>query len=144
MASNALTFEAGGLYILVSNIGAESYFHWGLYHALTPSDGLISHLINTPLTNHRWAYQSKHSSRVSHSLNLLVAVQVGVLEPVLWSALCDRLARISVSSSARHGHMTCRVWVKRALEELDDEGYIVLARSVDVVEDEAVLMARWN
>ncbi len=86
----------------------------------------------------------KGQHQCTSSINLLVAVKIAVLDSVLQDALPDRLAQIAVSDSSLYGIITCRVWVKQALHELDDEGYIKLTQSVDAVEEEAVEVAMEN
>ena len=56
----------------------------------------------------------------------------------LHDALAKRLTEIPVQPSSRYGPITCRVWVKEALEELDNEGYIKLQGKVNDIEQEAI------
>lgn len=144
MSHETLKFDAGGLYILVSDIGAERQFHWGLYLATTSSSGFIFHLINNESTNNTWGYQMKASTNVPSSISLLVAVKIAVLDSVLQDALPDRLAQVAIQDSSLYGKITCRIWVKQALHELDDEGYIKLTQSVNAVEEEALDIAMDN
>lgn len=142
MPKELLPFIPNGLYILLSDIGAELQFHWALYLALTSSTGITFHLINNLSTDNEWAYQTKESS--GEPINLLVAVMVAVLEPELHTALSERLATIPATASPRWGNITCRVWVKEALWTLNDEGYICLTKAVDFIEEEAVMEAAEN
>ena len=138
MPSDPISFETNGLYLLLSDIGAERQFHWGFYLAKGPTDGVIFHLISGPQTGNTWQYQTKPSTNVPNSVNLLVAVKIAVMDPGLHDALAKRLTEIPVQPSSRYGPITCRVWVKEALEELDEEGYIKLRGKVNDIEQEAI------
>ncbi|KAK2765105.1 hypothetical protein FQN54_008804 [Arachnomyces sp. PD_36] len=144
MPHEELIFDPNGLYILLTDIGAELQFHWGFYLATAPKEGWIFHLINNEDTNHEWKYQTKPSVNVPSSLNLLVAVKIAVLEPGLHAPFGDRLAQIPIAPSPLYGPITCRTWLKEALFHLDNEGYIKLIKSVDAVEDEALMEAANN
>ncbi|KFY81852.1 hypothetical protein V500_11023 [Pseudogymnoascus sp. VKM F-4518 (FW-2643)] len=132
-------------YILfLSDIGSERQFHWGFYLATEPKSGIVYHVINGPQTGDRWQYQTKKSHNVPSSVNLLTAMKIAVIEPLLYEALAARLATVPVEDSSRYGLITCRVWLKEALHILDDEGYINLTGTVPLVEDEAVETAADN
>lgn len=79
------------------------------------------------------------------SQRLLVALKIGVLNPILHEPLLDRLKEIPIAYSTRfHESITCRVWLKEALFALDDEGYTKLTRSVNDIEVEARNLAIQN
>lgn len=139
MPSNPISFEANGLYIFLTDIGAERQFHWGFYLAKGPKNGVIFHMINSVRTGDKWEYQAKSSNTVPYSKMLLLALNIAVIEPELHDALAQRLPAVSSD-----GAITCRVWLRNALQELDDEGFIKLIASVDKVEEEAVIGARNN
>lgn len=144
MAVTSLNFEINGLYLLLSDRGDTYTFHWGLYLAKSSSDGVIFHLIN-PVNSTAWIYEAKSTRNVSQSVRLLLALQVGVLDPVLHGSLSDRLAQIPIQYSTRfREHMTCRVWIKEALFALNEEGYIKLIKSIDAIENEAKFQAMRN
>lgn len=139
MPSDSLSFDTNGLYLLLSDIGAERQFHWGFYLAKSPTHGVIFQVVKgTYTTGDKWEYKTKPSINVPNSVNLLVGVKIAVLEPILHNALATRLAEIPVQDSSRYGAITCRVWIKEALQELDDEGYIKLKAKVNDIEEEAV------
>jgi hypothetical protein len=144
MPSSPMTFDANGLYILLTDIGSEIQFHWAFYLATSSSSGVIFQLINTVETGDTWQYQTKDSIGVPSSTNLLVGVKIAILDPLLHGPLGERLAQVSTGRSDRYGDITCRVWLKEALHELDDEGYIQLVKSVDFIEDEALMAAVEN
>lgn len=146
MPSDPITFETNGFYLLLSDIGAARQFHWGLYLAKGPSNGTTFHLIKGPHTGNKWQYQSKTTTNVPNSVNLLVAIKIAVMDPSLHEALANRLAEVPVTASSRYGPITCRVWVKEALHELDDEGYIAInpGSNVDEIEHDAADKAADN
>ncbi|RMD43095.1 hypothetical protein DV735_g2000, partial [Chaetothyriales sp. CBS 134920] len=146
MSSDPILFDTNGFYLLLTDIGAEMQFHWGLYLAKAPSHGITFHLINGPHTGNTWKYQSKTTHNVPSSVNLLVAIKIAVIDPALHTDLARKLAELPVTTSSRYGPITCRVWVKEALHELDDEGYIAIKpeHTVDDIELEAVQLAAGN
>lgn len=68
-----------------------------------------------------------------------------MLNPTLHAPFLERLRQIQIVDSVRfRERITCRVWLKEALFALDDEGYIMLTRSVDDIEAEARNVALRN
>lgn len=134
-----ISFDTNGLYILFSDIGAMSQFHWGLYLALSPNHGIVFHVVNNITTGGRWQYQTKTSTGVPSSRTLLLAMKIAVMDPSLHSSLVARLAAVPVTQS-----ITCRIWLKQALFDLDNEGYIKLTKEVDDIEMEGILFAEQN
>ncbi|KAJ6186656.1 hypothetical protein N7519_007957 [Penicillium mononematosum] len=66
------------------------------------------------------------------------ALKIGELDPILHAHFLERLHQVPIVDSVRfRERITCRVWLKEALFALDDEGYIMLTRSVDDIEAEA-------
>ena len=144
MATDALRFDSNSLYILLSDLGDDYRFHWGLYLAKSPESGIISHLTN-PENTTTWTYEAKSSANASSSGSLIIAVKVATIEPELVDTLCNRLAKIPIGYSAHFREdITCRVWVKEALFALDEDGYIKLVKSVDDIEMEAKTAAMVN
>jgi hypothetical protein len=143
--STQFTFEINGLYILLSDRGEKSYtFHWVLYLHQSTTSGYIYHLINDPDST-SWRFDPQPSRNVMYSQELLVALKIGVLNPTLHQSLLDRLKEIPIAYSTRfHESITCRVWLKEALFELDDEGYINITGSVNDIEREATNLAIQN
>ncbi|KAF2490045.1 hypothetical protein BU16DRAFT_169152 [Lophium mytilinum] len=86
----------------------------------------------------------KNSTRVPNSLNLLVAIKIAVIEPVLQPSMTTVLAEVPRVRSSKYGNITCRVWVKEALLKLDELGYIKLIKTVEWIEDDAILKAGGN
>lgn len=68
-----------------------------------------------------------------------------MLDPTLHAHFLGRLRQIPIADSVRfRERITCRVWLKEALFALDEEGYIMLTRSVDDIEAEARNLALRN
>ncbi|OOF94898.1 hypothetical protein ASPCADRAFT_208553 [Aspergillus carbonarius ITEM 5010] len=140
----ALQFETNGLYLLLSDRGAESTFHWGLYLAKSPTFGDIFNIVNSPNPK-VWTYEPKSNQHVNTSRRYILALKVGDLEPALHGPLGTRLSEVPIEYSTRfHEAITCRVWVKEALFALDDEGYIKLIEAVNGIETEARYAAMLN
>ncbi|KAB8278612.1 hypothetical protein BDV30DRAFT_233575 [Aspergillus minisclerotigenes] len=115
----ALTFEANGLYLLLSDRGDNYTFHWGLYLAKSQPEGEVFHIVNAQNST-EWIYESQTSKT-------------------------DRLSQIPLEDSTYFNEkITCRVWVKEALYALDDEGYIKLTTSIGEIEQEAKTQAMLN
>ncbi|KAJ5371662.1 hypothetical protein N7517_003668 [Penicillium concentricum] len=133
-----LTFEINGLYILLSDRGDKSYtFHWRFYLHQGATSGSICHLLND-IDPTIWRFEYLPDQTVIYDPSLLGALKIGVLEPTLHAAFFERLQQIPIVDSVRfRERITCRVWLKEALFALDDEGYIILTRSVDDIEAEA-------
>ncbi|KAJ0414820.1 hypothetical protein BJY00DRAFT_294495 [Aspergillus carlsbadensis] len=78
-------------------------------------------MVNNADTNYKWQYKAKTSYGVPGSLLLIFALKIGVMDPGLHPPLEARLDPVSAEPP-----VTCRIWLLRALEDLDDEGYIKL------------------
>ncbi|KAJ5157345.1 uncharacterized protein N7482_008445 [Penicillium canariense] len=116
--STQFTFEINGLYILLSDSGDKSYtFHWGLYLHQSTTSGYLYHLINEPNST-SWRFDPRPSQNVINPNRLFNPIP-------------------------RKHHLSS-VWVKEALFELDDEGYIKLTQSVNEIEVEARNLAIRN
>ncbi|OAX85118.1 hypothetical protein ACJ72_00490 [Emergomyces africanus] len=86
-----------------------------------------------------------HWGLIMESRSLLTALQVAVVEPVLQESLGDRLAEVNTGySNCFHEDMTCRVWVKETLSELEIHGYINLVKDVAEIERKASTRAVVN
>ncbi|KAK1144126.1 hypothetical protein N8T08_005788 [Aspergillus melleus] len=139
MSNSPITFDTNGLYILVSNIGAVRQFHWGLYLATTPNDGRVSHMVNNIETGYKWRYRTRISNNVPISKSLIVAVKIAVMDPALHGALAGRLKVVSEDPP-----ISCLIWLRRALKDLDDEGFIKLFAKVEDIVMDAEIMAEKN
>ncbi|KAL3479801.1 hypothetical protein BJX99DRAFT_61627 [Aspergillus californicus] len=139
MPHNPISFEPNGLYILLSDLGSEWQFHWAFYLAMTAHSGRILHLINNIDTDHVWKYVSRFMVGVPKTSTLLVALKIAVMDPVLHEPLDSRLAAVSQAPP-----VTCRTWLRRALEILDDEGFIKLTGCVEDLELEVESKAVGN
>lgn len=133
-----LFFDPNSLYILLLDRGDTYLFHWELYLTLTSKEGITFH-INNDTGPTKWQYKSARTAEMPQLRRLLLALKIGVLEPILHKALADRLALVPLSlySNRFREQLSCRVWVKEALFALDDEGYVNLGRSVRDIDEEA-------
>ncbi|EGE06638.1 hypothetical protein TEQG_05636 [Trichophyton equinum CBS 127.97] len=133
----ALAFDENGFYILLSDRGDSWRFHWGLYLAKTKSSGIVYHLVNDmPSTD--WRLEVKESGNVLQSNKLLGALKIGIIEPMLHEMLGQCLLEIPIEYSTRFKeNITCRVWLKEAIYELNERDLLNLQESVDFIEDEA-------
>ncbi|CAG8252462.1 unnamed protein product [Penicillium nalgiovense] len=145
VATPNLTFEANGLYILLSDRGDKSYTsHWSLYLHQSPTSDTIYHLLNdTDPTI--WRFEHLPDQTVLNDQTLLGALKIEMMDPILHAHFLERLRQIPIVDSVRfRERITCRVWLKEALFALDDEGYIMLTRSVDDIEADARDLALWG
>ncbi|KAL2833846.1 hypothetical protein BDW59DRAFT_64592 [Aspergillus cavernicola] len=140
MPDDPISFDINGLYILLSDLGSERQFHWAFYLAKDLNSGPMYHVVNNADTQHQWQYISRMMTGTPKDKTLLVALKIAMMDPVLHDALGARLDAVSITPAP----VTCRIWLKRALEALDDEGYIQLIATVDDVELEAEMMAVEN
>ncbi|EFE29508.1 uncharacterized protein ARB_03586, partial [Trichophyton benhamiae CBS 112371] len=132
-----LEFDENGFYILLSDRGDSWRFHWGLYLAKTKTSGIVYHLVNdTPSTD--WRLEVKESGNVLQSNKLLGALKIGIIEPMLHEMLGQCLMEIPIEYSTRFKeNITCRVWLKEAVHELNERGLLNIHESVDSIEFEA-------
>ncbi|PYH80524.1 hypothetical protein BO82DRAFT_433304 [Aspergillus uvarum CBS 121591] len=124
-----------------SSTPSPSTFHWILYLTTSPTQGQTFHLTNAPGSD-VWTFDSQTTENITHGSRLLVALELGEIEPALHTALAERLAQVPVGYSTKFREaMTCRVWVKEALFALEEEGYLCLpvggAQEVNRIEEKA-------
>lgn len=139
MPSNPITFDP--TVCTLSNMGEKMHFHWGLFLATDSRNGTVFHLVNHRDTNFEWKFATKPNRNMSSSVTLLLASKIAVMDPVLHQPLEDTLASVPIVSSLRYGPISCRSWVKEALETLDDSGFIKLTQNVDIIEETLVRRA---
>ncbi|KAF4761296.1 hypothetical protein N7455_002967 [Penicillium solitum] len=140
----SLPLEPNTLYILLLDLGGSCLFEWKLYLTSTPTTGQTFHITNEagPVI---WQYKSEAAYDISNT-RVVLALQIGVVGPVLHAALGTRLTLVPLALySTRFRESLCgRVWVQEALFALDDEGYLGLARSVVDIEQEARQLGMLN
>ncbi|PGH15717.1 hypothetical protein AJ80_05425 [Polytolypa hystricis UAMH7299] len=146
--------EKNGLYILLSNTGEATKYHWGILIATNSTSGILFHqaLIGT-----HWTYVVENEE-ISKSPDVLGALKVGVVEGVEdeWiDAIKTCLREVTV-----HEEFTFRTWLLAGLYELASQGYIGLMPdwpTIREIEQEAkdlaadayykrhrpILMSRW-
>lgn len=144
LLKSVVKFEPDSLYILLYDIGDASWFHWGLYLAITANKGTVFHYIKGPQTGNQWEFQAKtRENPVPYSVNLLVGVKITDIPPCLHGPLAKRLANIH-NSFLPAGQISCLEWVREALLNLDSGGYIKLLGDIRDLEVEAWMAAFRN
>ncbi|RAK74334.1 uncharacterized protein BO72DRAFT_450856 [Aspergillus fijiensis CBS 313.89] len=78
--------------------GSPSTFHWTLYLTTSPPHGQTFHLINAPGSD-LWTFDSQTTEDITHGGRLLVALELGEIEPALHAAVAERLAQVSAGYS---------------------------------------------
>ncbi|KAJ6787641.1 hypothetical protein PWT90_06627 [Aphanocladium album] len=150
-SARAIHFDADGLYVVLSDQGANQPMHWGLYLHTGKERGLIFHIRNRQ-DDPTWFFEHKTSERMMQSQSVMVALKIAVLQP---AAMHDALEKfmgtttetgISMEDPNRYGQLTCRTWVMLALYELDQHGYISImpGYTIEDVEAEATGIAMEN
>ncbi|KAF7874041.1 hypothetical protein EAF04_002713 [Stromatinia cepivora] len=133
-----LPLTSESMYITLSDIGDKAEFHWALYLAKNPAAqenrGNLYHATNRfGLDRSKFKFQVRENYNINTSITFLGAVEIGVIDPVLWDSLGNVL---SPPDEHPDGQMpidestSCRTWVMRALQLLDDLGYIRLKSDV--------------
>ncbi|CRG82726.1 hypothetical protein PISL3812_00071 [Talaromyces islandicus] len=145
----SVKFEPGSLYILLSDVGDNLQFHWGLYLAITASIGHIFHFVCGPRTGFQWAFQAKkiRENAIPYSVTLLAGVKIADMDECLQGPLASRLATIHNSEYLRSlppARISCVEWIREALVTLDQERYIKLIGDIGELETEAWMLAAQN
>ncbi|CAG8309070.1 unnamed protein product [Penicillium salamii] len=139
----ALLFEPNSFYILLLNLDHECHFEWQLFLALTTTTGQLFHTTNDP-GSVGWEYKSEMAN-MSTNGRLVIALQIGVIGPVLHTALATRLGLVPLTMfSGRYRDLCSQMRVQAALFALDDEGYLNIGSSVGSLEQEAIPLAIFN
>ncbi|WEW59814.1 hypothetical protein PRK78_005294 [Emydomyces testavorans] len=133
--SSGLNLETNCLYIVLSERGDFLTFHWALYLATAPRSGIIYHLINPGGV---WTYEKKISQTLVDSRSLSLVLKIANMDPKCWGLMEQCLAAIPIQYSTRFREdITCRVWLKEAIYDLDQSGLIHILTSVLDIEQEA-------
>ncbi|OJD20093.1 hypothetical protein ACJ73_08577 [Blastomyces percursus] len=106
----------------------------------TNPTGTLFELTNpNPSNDKLWAYKTTLLTSFTHRHNPLCALKISNIEPLLQLDFHALLPTIPVVPySQRFGEeISCRVWLKEALYELDQSGFIQLVRPVGDIEMEA-------
>ncbi|KAJ5083791.1 hypothetical protein N7456_013218 [Penicillium angulare] len=143
-ALTPLIFETNSLYVVLLERGDTYLFHWELYLATSPAEGVIFHVTDDTGPS-LWEYGRVPTNEMPNLRRLLLALKIGSVEPMLHNALSERLALIPLSrfSTRFSEQLNCRVWVKEALFVMDD-GYVNLDKGPKEIEEEARYHAMVN
>ncbi|KAJ5650085.1 uncharacterized protein N7484_003808 [Penicillium longicatenatum] len=141
-STTSLVFEPNALYIAILDRGETYSFQWELYLAKTATEGIVFHITNEA-GQAKWEYDRAQTNQMPQQRRLLLALNIGSVEPVLHNALSDRLALVPLTpfSSRFSEQLNCRVWLKEALFVIDDEGYVNLGKGPAMIEEEARYLA---
>ncbi|OAX82948.1 hypothetical protein ACJ72_02699 [Emergomyces africanus] len=164
--ADPLPLEPTSLYVLLFDRREAYRFHWALFltatHPKTPTTseggeteeeeeeqgeattsnppGTLFELTNpNPSNNKLWTYNATILTTLANKHNPLCALKISTIEPLLHEPFQALLGTIPiVPYSQRFGEeTTCRVWLKEALYELDQGGFIQLLWPVEEIEKEA-------
>ncbi|PGH29901.1 hypothetical protein GX50_07343 [[Emmonsia] crescens] len=158
--TDPLSLEPNALYILLFDRGEAYRFHWALFlttaHPTTTTTtegegkeeetaapnppGTLFELTNpNPSNDNLWTYNTTILTTLINKHNPLCALKISTIEPLLHEPFQALLGTIPIIPySQRFGEeTTCRVWLKEALYELDQGGFIQLLWPVEEIEKEA-------
>lgn len=140
----ALLFEPNSLYVLLLDLGSAFLFEWQLFLASTTTTGRLFHITNDsgPVA---WEYKTEMVN-MSTCERVVIALQVGIIGPVMHAALAARLRLVplTIYSVRCRESLCCRVWVQEALFALDDEGYLNITKTAKEIEQEGRQLAILN
>ena len=92
----SLPLEPNSLYILLLNLGGACLFEWQLYLASTSTTGRTFHITNDagPIARE---YKSEPVYDMATSAKVVVALQIGIVGPIMHVALAARLALVPLT-----------------------------------------------
>lgn len=131
--------EAAGIYLVLSSIGMPGRFHWGLYLKLSRNLGFVAHAQHPDwsLSSLDWEMEYTQKATLESSVNLILALKVGTLQTSKYSSYERNLREPALMNESESSDFSCRIWVKRALKQLHEEGFVE-CDDVDAVEAEAI------
>jgi hypothetical protein len=134
--------ESAGIYVILSSIGSPGRFHWGIYLKLSQAMGFVAHARHPTesLSSLEWELEYSQNFTLESSVSLILALKVGTLQTSRYRAYENALRDPTLMEDSDGEDFTCRIWVKRALRKLDEDGFIK-CDDVDAVETEAVDLA---
>ncbi|KAK3903509.1 hypothetical protein C8A05DRAFT_32755 [Staphylotrichum tortipilum] len=171
-AGPRLLLDPNGLYVILSTQpeGGSAKLDWSLYlHRPVPPStpeessssgggaaggegegepgegeggGLIFRI--TADAQGQWSYApASIGSTMTDAAETVAAVKVASVEPLLHEPLRERVAQVPRENTERYGPLDGRAWVLRAMDELDDGGYIqiVPGKTVHEIQAEVVFHA---
>ncbi|MCJ1257496.1 hypothetical protein MMC24_005322 [Lignoscripta atroalba] len=126
----AAQYENNAIYVILSSRGAGSGFHWGIFLPTASPEGYVWHATNR---EGGWKLEHKKSKQVPFSLTLILSYKVGTVNGDTWDACFNALNSVpaagqpSVNTQER---FCCRIWVKDALQALDNNRVIALTMGI--------------
>lgn len=141
---DGIPFEENGIYIVLSALRGRAgniTYHWGLY--ISVNGGWIYHATNDS-ADKTWSVQAKNGSRIASSKNLRLALKVGSVKSTAKVGEADAILRAvpvptdGVEYMAKYNdNFTCRIWVREALDALNEAKIVELTSSTENIEKEA-------
>jgi len=138
----AVPFEESGIYVILSAIGVQNdRFHWGIYAAV--DGGQIYHATNeTP--DFTWKMEAKSRDKVNKSRSMRLAMKIGSVKSKAQADKADAVLR--AVPIAKYGEyiakynqkFTCRIWVREALEALNEAKIVEFTCDTEDIQDEAL------
>lgn len=129
-----LPWELDSLYILLFDRGWVGTFHWTLYLHTAESNGRMYHAIE----HGKWRLMVDDISGVTAIASLLAAIKVADIKPDFADMLDEGLRQVPLSDEPLSGEQfTCRVWVKRALEQIEQMALMEI-KSLATLENEVI------
>ncbi|KFX97170.1 hypothetical protein O988_04999 [Pseudogymnoascus sp. VKM F-3808] len=135
-----LPLEDNGLYVVLYRQDVDNKWHWSFYLQRYSRQGWIMHA--TRPTGF-WFYQKRTSTTVAFSDSVVSILKIAIIPADYHDALANRIAEVPLEDTQRYGAFTCRTWLLRAIDELNDEGHISLklGTTSQHIEQEASLKA---
>lgn len=121
-----------GIYIVLWNIADPMKFHWGLFIALDEKSGYIFHYKIGPKSNDKWVFQPKTYSFIG-SITFLVGLKISEAVDIrkdMLDRIKERLEQVEFNDKQDN----CRTWTLRAVRLLDQEGFMGLTATREVIE----------
>lgn len=144
-----LNLDIDGLYIILTEQSVDNKWKWGLYLHRELNEGWFFHITRGAGPDpDDWVYENQTLDSVIYSEDIVAALKVAVIAPDMHEPLRDRLGtgpepEVKLEATQRFGDLNSRTWLLRALQELDDEGYISIKQryTVEDLEEEAKQIA---
>ncbi|KFY36098.1 hypothetical protein V494_05323 [Pseudogymnoascus sp. VKM F-4513 (FW-928)] len=134
-----LPYEPSGLYVLLYKQKKPTEWHWTLYLHQSIGKGIEVHAVTDKNTG-RWIIDRRNTDRIVTSGSLIYALKVGIINPDSHEIVAARIAEVPMGDTEEFGKFTCRTWVLRAIQDIQDEGRISikLFHTIQHIEQEAI------
>ncbi|PLB48317.1 hypothetical protein P170DRAFT_437985 [Aspergillus steynii IBT 23096] len=136
-SSIAAQYEDYSIYIMLKSRGALPGFHWGLFIPTSSPAGELWHATNE---TGGWVVTPTSTNEIPFSMALVLAYKIGSISPSGLGAVKNILDNVpyNISHSPNTNEpFSCRIWVKDALVQLRENGFMLL-RDVSEIEEELI------